>query len=129
MYGVYILDSDQTVIDSVKKLVPWRENGFRFIGSNTDSGKAEQEIMALKPVLVIYEWQVGGATLMKKLRAAGAECEFVVLTDNQSVSALRDFYTNGGLEYLLKPLDIKEAESVLSAIRQKRTVRAVQQPM
>ena len=100
IHGVYLLDNDQLMMDSTKKAVPWREKGFDVIGSNTDPGKAMIEIMSLKPVLVIYEWRIGGFTLMNKLRAAGADCEFIILTDYESCTALRDFFMNGGLDYL-----------------------------
>ena len=120
IHGVYLLDSDLSVIKSVKNSDVWRENGFAVIGSNTDHDKAVLEIMTLKPVLVIYEWRIGGLWLMNRLRAAGAECELVILTDYESFGAQREFFMNGGLDYLLKPLDKREAEAALTRLRSRK---------
>lgn len=117
IYSVYFLDNDQSAIDNAIKAVSWNEHGFNIIGSNTDSGKAIQEIIDLKPSLVIYEWRIGGVVLMKKLIEAGAECNFVVLTDCKSVATVREFFTNGGFDYLLKPIDTQETETVLNRFR------------
>ena len=119
--GIYLLDNDPAVIDSTKKAFPWREHGFDVIGSHTDPGKAMAEIVTLKPALVIYEWRIGGVRLINKLRAAGADCEFAVLTDYKSFTAVRDFFVNGkGLYYLLKPLDKEETEDALARLRKRR---------
>ena len=120
IYGIYLLDNDQSAINGVTKEVPWRKNGFDVIGSNTDPNRAVQEIMTLRPVLVIYEWRIGGIALMNRLRAAGVDCDYIILTDCQSLSALRNFFANGGLDYLLKPLDKREAETALAKLRTRR---------
>jgi len=119
--GVYLLDNDHSVIESVKETVSWRTNGFDVIGYNTDLEKAVAEITALKPVLVIYEWRVGGVTFMQRLRAAGVECEFIILTDYESFTALRNFFLTGGFDYLLKPLDKHKAETALARFRSLRS--------
>ncbi|MCL2217883.1 MAG: hypothetical protein FWB91_12825 [Defluviitaleaceae bacterium] len=113
IYGVYLLDNDRITLASIKKSALWRENNFRVIGSGTDPDAAAREIAALRPALVIYEWETGGIMLMKKLRAAGADCEFILLTYCQSFAAVRSFYTNGGLDYLLKPFNTQDAERAL----------------
>jgi len=57
--------------------------------------------------------RMGGIGLMNALRAAGAECKFVILTDSWSTEAMRDFIHLGGFDFLRKPLNSVEIEAVL----------------
>ena len=60
--------------------------------------------------------QMDGVTLMKTLRDAGANCEFVMLSAFGEFDASRDFFLLDGFDYMLKPLDPQDAENVLEKL-------------
>ena len=117
--SVYLLDDDKIIINSVKEAVPWQKIGFDIIGSNTDFDQAVREIMALRPMLVIYEWQIGDITLIKKLRAAGLDCEFVTISYSWSPETMRKFFHSGGFDFLLLPINSQGMEAVLEKLNDK----------
>ena len=122
MYGAYIVDDESLMIESVIGTVSWAENGFEVIGSSTNPLLAVDEIISLKPDLVISDLkmpQMDGLTLMKTLRDAGENCEFVMLSAFGEFEASRDFFKMDGFDYLLKPLDPQDAESVLEKLWRK----------
>jgi DNA-binding NtrC family response regulator len=86
---------------------------------------AIDEIIRLKPDMVICEWYMPDATnsmtshmngtkLMKTVEQAGAGSKFIVLTHYESIDALRSFFPSGGIDYIPKPLDL---ESLQAAVR------------
>ena len=117
--SVYLLDNDEAVINSIEKTVLWQENGFDIIGSNTDFDQAVQEIMALRPMLVIYGWQIGGIALMRKLRAVGMSCEFITISYSWSTETMRDFFHSGGFEFILRPINFQIMETALKNLNDK----------
>lgn len=63
--------------------------------------------------------QVGGIGLMKELKDAGMECEFVILTYSWSTASMRDFFHSGGFDYHLKPLNSQNIIDVLNRLKLK----------
>ena len=122
IYGVYLLDCSKAAIEKTKKAFPWRDNGFEVVGFNTDTMKAVEEILLLKPELVITEYQMPemcAVSLMNVIKSAGLKSEFIILTVSWSVETMREFFQSGGLDYLCKPLEKQEAETALSRLRSK----------
>jgi two-component system response regulator YesN len=60
--------------------------------------------------------KMSGNALMRRVKEAGNDCEFIILTDTYSHDALQDFFLDGGFEYLLKPLDVEKAETMLEKL-------------
>ena len=48
MYKAYLVDDDRFILDELTEIIPWMENGFEVIGSNTDPEKAIGEILELE---------------------------------------------------------------------------------
>ena len=122
MYGVYLVDDEKLMIDSVISAISWPENGFEVIGFNTDPVLAAVEIISLKPDLVISDLKMprlDGISLMKTLKDARMDCEFIMLSAFGEFEASRDFFLLGGVDYLLKPLDPQEAALVLEKLSRK----------
>jgi two-component system response regulator YesN len=102
----------------VKSTVPWREKGFDVIGSSNDPELAFEEIVRIKPDLVICDavfTRIGGIGLMNSVKRAGLNCEFMLLTASRSHDTVRSFFKSGGLDYLLKPLREDEIEAALNS--------------
>ena len=71
----------------------------------------------MKPELVITEYQISGicaVSLMKAIKSAGVKSQFIILAVSWSVASMGEFIQNGGFDYLRKPLEIKEAKTVLT---------------
>lgn len=102
--------------------IPWMDNGFEVIGSNTDPETALDEIQKLNPDVVFSDLKMpnmDGTTLIKVLRERGMSCEFIMLSAFSSFEDARSFFLMQGFDYLLKPLQQSEAEIVLERLSRK----------
>ena len=92
---------------------------LKVIGSNTDPGKALNEIISLKPELVITEYELPNTTgiaLMKRAKQAKAKTEFIILTSHYSHYSLREFFLAGGFDYWRKPLSTQIADEAFERL-------------
>ncbi len=124
MYGVYIVDDEPLMLNSIINAIAWQENGFEVIGSNTNPRVAASEIIAMKPQLVFCDLKMpdmDGISLIKHLRDQGIASEFVMLSAYGEFEASRSFFLLDGFDYLLKPLRRQEAEIVLERLSRRLT--------
>ena len=121
MYTVYLVDNDKLEIEKTLEAFTQHPE-IEVIGSSSNSKTALNEIVTLKPDLVVSDLfmrQMGGIKLMSALKASGADCEFVILTHSWSSEAMRDFFQSGGFDFLLKPLSSQAIEDVLNRLNDK----------
>ncbi len=122
MYGVYIVDDEGLMIKSIMQTISWGENGFEVIGSSTSPAVAQQEIKEKRPHLVFCDLKMptmDGVALIKACRDDGLDTEFIMLSAFGEFEAGRKFFLMGGFDYLLKPLQAREAEIVLERLSRK----------
>jgi len=127
MYTVYLVDNDTLEIEKTIEAFT-QQPDIEVIGSSSNSKVALNEIVALRPNLVVsdlYMRNIGGIRLMNALKASGADCEFVILTHSWSSEAMRDFFQAGGFDFLLKPLDSQAIEDVLSRLKEHNKLKNV----
>ncbi len=132
MYGVYIVDDEYMIVENLINYIPWSENGFEVIGSNTNPVIAFSEIIEKKPQLIFCDLKMpgmDGISLMQKIRAEGLTCEFVMLSAFGEFEASRNFYRLDGFDYLLKPLNGQEAEILLERLSRKISAKALPKPI
>lgn len=122
MYSVYIIDDDNLIIDNLLQTIPWMDNGFEVIGSNTNSEIAIKDLLNLRPDVVFSDLKMpnmDGNTLIKTLQEKGLSCEYIMLSAFSSFDDARNFFLLQGFDYLLKPLQQSEAEIVLERLSRK----------
>ena len=74
MYRAYLVDDDRFILEELTEIIPWMENGFEVIGSNTDPEKAIEEITELDADAVFCDMKMpkmNGNELIAKLRESG----------------------------------------------------------
>jgi YesN/AraC family two-component response regulator len=119
IYGVYLVNYERVEINDITKMLSRSKKGFEVIGHSIDGDTAINEILLLKPDLVITELYLRtmtGNALIHRIRHAGIVCEFIILTDTYAHRALVDFYTSGGFDYWLKSRDTADKECMLEKL-------------
>jgi len=122
MYGIYIVDDEKLVVDDLISSMPWLENGFKVVGSNTNSITAISEIMQIKPDVVFADLKMpacDGIELIKRVKENEDNIEFVILSAYEDFKASREFFLMGGFDYINKPLDINNAALILEKLSRK----------
>ena len=131
LYGVYIVDDEKMAVHDLVDSIPWLENGFEVVGHSVDPETALAEIFAKRPDVVFCDLKMPGCNgleLIAKVKEFDTEAEFIMLSAYAEFDALREFFLLGGLDYILKPLDKKDAGIVLEKISRKVALKHNQTP-
>jgi len=131
MYSVYIVDDEKLVIQDLITSIPWLENGFSVIDSNTNPMAALTEITEKKPDVVLSDLKMpiyDGIELIRRVKEKGVTAEFVILSGYEDFTACREFLRMGGFDYILKPLNRDDAALVLEKLSRKLTTRRHKMP-
>lgn len=119
MYTAYLVDDEQLILDEFCRAIPWMDNGFEVIGSNTSPRVARLEINELKPDVVFCDLKMigmDGNELIKVLKEDGVESEFVMISAYDSFENVRAFFQQSGFDYVLKPVQTEEMQLVLERL-------------
>lgn len=119
MYRAYLVDDDRFILEELTEIIPWMENGFEVIGSNTDPEKAIGEILELGADAVFCDMKMpkmDGNELISRLKESGCKAEFVVISAYDDFENVRTFFQQNGFDYILKPVDIGDVRIVLEKL-------------
>ena len=119
MFKVFIVDDDELIVNQIASDVPWMDNGFEVIGTETNPKKAVERVQELKPDVIFSDLKMpylDGHSFMKTVREQGIETEFVMLSAYGTFEDARTFFQQEGFDYLLKPLQIQEVQLVLEKL-------------
>ena len=130
MFSVFFIAAEELNFNEIVATVPWLDNGFEVIGMETDSGKATEIVMKLKPNVVFFDSKIpylDGASFIKTVRENGLDTEFVILSAPETIEDARTFFQQEGIEYLIKPLQMDEVQFILEKLANKLTIKYSQQ--
>ncbi|MER6322908.1 response regulator [Streptomyces coelicoflavus] len=108
--GVLVVDDD-FMVARVHRAFVERVEPFRVVGV---AGTGEQALTAvgeLRPDLVLldlYLPDVFGLDVIPRLRAAGHDCDVMVISAAREVEAVRGAVRQGVVDYLLKPFEFED---------------------
>ena len=122
MYRAYLVDDDRFILEELTEIIPWMENGFEVIGSNTDPEKAIGEILELEADAVFCDMKMpkmDGNELISRLKDSGCEAEFVIISAYDDFENVRAFFQQDGFDYILKPVDNGDVRIVLEKLNSK----------
>ncbi len=120
MYKVYFIDDEEWLINELKTIIDWEEKGFTICGYNSDPFDALEEILALKPTLVIsdiYMDGINGLELAQRVYEKESTINFCFLSAYDKFEYAVKALKLGAVDYLTKPLKTNELLSVLSKVK------------
>lgn len=120
MYSAYLVDDDELILEELIGIVPWMDNGFNVIGSNTDPEKALEEIAEFKPNVVFSDLKMptmDGNELIARIREMNIDCEFVMISAYDKFENVRLFFQQSGFDYILKPVKPDDIQIVLEKLQ------------
>lgn len=117
----YIVDDDESIVRILTSII--EENGsFEVIGSAYDGETAFDEILLLKPDIVLVDLLMplmDGNTLVKKLKNMIPNIYFIMISQVLDSELRADSY-NAGIEFFInKPINKIEVEKVTSKVAEK----------
>lgn len=120
MYSVMLVEDEQTQREGLRKYVPWEKLGFRVEAEAEDSDMALERIHGRKMDVVVLDLHMKGTSgldFLRKIREAGMKTQVIVLTGYNDFEYVRTALQYKAVDYLLKPVKIKELVSLLGKIK------------
>ncbi|MFF9754727.1 response regulator [Streptomyces sp. NPDC014344] len=108
--GVLVVDDDFRVA-RVHRAYVERVDAFRVVGVAGSGEQALRAVEELRPDLVLldlYLPDVFGLDVIPRLRAAGHDCDVMVVSAARETDAVRGAVRHGVVDYLLKPFDFED---------------------
>ena len=115
MIGVLIVDDDFMVAKVHAGFVAALE-GFRVVGTASTGAQALEDVVRLRPDLVlldVYLPDMTGLDVLRRLRAAACPSDVIVISAARDVDSIRSALHGGVLHYLVKPFDRRTFEARL----------------
>ncbi|WP_432117809.1 response regulator [Streptomyces sp. bgisy032] len=100
-----------------------RVEPFRVVGVAHTGAQAIEAVDELRPDLVLldlYLPDLFGLDVIPRLRAAGHDCDIMVISAAREAETVRGAVRRGVVDYLLKPFDLEELRSRLQRYAAKR---------
>ncbi|MBQ0826721.1 response regulator [Streptomyces tagetis] len=113
--GVLVVDDD-FMVARVHRAFVERVEPFRVVGVAGTGEQALAAVDALRPDLVLldlYLPDLFGLDAIPRLRAAGHDCDVMVVSAAREVDAVRGAVRHGVVDYLLKPFEFEELRARL----------------
>ncbi|MDD6483387.1 MAG: response regulator [Clostridiales bacterium] len=120
MYKIIIVDDEKSIRSGMSKL-PWESWGFRVCGTAKDGLEALELIAEDKPDVVLSDIRMpnmDGVELMKYLNQNYPEIKIIILSGYSDFEYLNYSIKNRVVEYLLKPTDIDEFETLFKRLKE-----------
>ncbi len=121
MYKVILVDDEIWSLEGLAASFDWEKKGFQVIGKYTDSLKAICHIKEQKPDVVFTDIRmpdVTGLEIMKEIRKTGLNVEFIIVSGYAEFEYAREAVRQGAYDFLLKPIDMDETDSILDRLRE-----------
>ncbi len=119
---VLVVDDDFMVARIHRAFVE-RVEPFRVVGVAHTGAQAIEAVDELRPDLVLldlYLPDLFGLDVIPRLRAAGHDCDIMVISAAREAETVRGAVRRGVVDYLLKPFDLEELRSRLQRYAAKR---------
>ncbi|MFE1250840.1 response regulator [Streptomyces sp. NPDC058735] len=119
---VLVVDDDFRVAGVHRAFVE-RVEPFRVVGVAHTGAQAIEAVEALRPDLVLldlYLPDLFGLDVIPRLRAAGHDCDVMVISAARETDTVRGAVRRGVVDYLLKPFDLEALRSRLQRYAARR---------
>lgn len=114
---VLLADDEAIILEGLKLLIDWKEEGFEIVGTASNGLQALKLIDELKPAIVISDIrmpEMTGLELLERVRnEKKSDVSFIFLTGYDSFDYAREAIRYHALDYLLKPIRREELLTVL----------------
>lgn len=119
MYTVFLVDDEPIVLDMLKSSPAFLECGFEVIGLCADPVLAIDRICEAAPDVIFTDLKmpvISGVTMLARIKSKGVQSEAVIISAYGEFTEARHFFTNGGFDYLLKPVSEHELTALLEKL-------------
>ncbi|MNW42315.1 putative response regulatory protein [compost metagenome] len=111
-----IVDDESRVRRAITLLVDWKSHGIDELQEASSGSEAIEMIRQSKPEIIIMDMMMesgNGLELMSWVNEYAGSIKFIVVSGHDDFDFVRNTVRNGGIDYILKPID---AEAINAAV-------------
>ena len=111
----FIVEDDFNIVSVLKKIINDKNLGT-VISHSLNSEKAKEDILILKPDIVLIDLlmpQKDGITLINEIKEENPNIRFIMISQVQQKDMISKAYQNGVEYYISKPINAIEVENVI----------------
>lgn len=116
-----IVDDEAEIRFGLRSIIPWEDYSISVIGTAANGAEALDKIRYYEPDIVITDIQMPGMSgleLVRRARDEQFDCSFVILSGYDEFEYARTAIKYGIIDYLLKPISIKELTELIHKLRE-----------
>lgn len=120
-YKVLIVDDEEIVCRGLAQFVKWQEHGFEVAGIAHSVEEALLQMEHTDFSVIFLDIRMPGKTgldMLQELRESYPAVKTVILSGFSEFSYAREAIRYGAVDYLSKPVNLKEVEALLERLRQ-----------
>lgn len=118
-----IVDDERVIVDGFLQLVDWDRIGVKVVATAYDGVLAMNQILALKPDLVVIDINMPLLSGLEVVRRVTPNCPgtvFIIISGYDEFQYTREALKLRVYDYLLKPVDFPSFELLVERLRQER---------
>lgn len=122
MFKVVVVDDEIYVVALIQKLIDWDKFQMKVVGTANDGKTALELVKELEPDMVIVDVRMpgyDGIVFMDKIREFNTNIRFIVISGHKQFDYVRGAMRNSVEDYLLKPINKEELETVIENVCKK----------
>lgn len=122
MYTVIIVDDDKWAIRDIRYSFRFQERGFEVIGEYENAESALEAIRVRPPDMIVSDVcmaSASGLDLARSCREMGLNTIIVIVSGYDRFSYAREALQSGVFDYLLKPLETDQVDTLMQKIIKK----------
>lgn len=131
MYRIMIVDNEPLILAGVVSLLNWEEHQCKIVKKAANGRQALEQMEKLRPDIVITDIQMSdmdGISFLKAAAQKGYETCFIILTNLEEFSLLKEALRLGVVDYLMKA-ELNEEMLTEALERAKRRCNLVRRKM
>lgn len=125
---VYILEDEDIVREALCCKADWDRRGFSVVGSSNLGSRAISDVLQLRPDAMMVDIRLPdmtGVDVMRSLRDAYCETEFIILSAYGEFEYAREAIRLGVFDYLTKPMNENKLDEIFGRLFQSLTQNAM----
>lgn len=119
MYRLFLVDDEPGARKGLRNYFKWDRYGIEVVGEADDGDSAIELIQQVKPDIVLTDVKMpnmDGIQLAIKLREQFENIKIVFISGHDDVEYLKSALKVEAIDYILKPVNLKELEAVIEKV-------------
>ncbi len=117
--GAMLVDDEAYILKNLQQVIPWEDMGIEIVGLAHNGVQAMEMAAATHPDLILCDIRMpvmDGIEFLRKLRESNEDAEVIMLTGYQDFEYVRSVIRFNVRDYILKPIDYEELESIIQRL-------------